>query len=103
MSTCARTLLRVQAYSPRDPLIWADTQIRLSPFYDLSSQLPYPELIDQRVAMKIGDEYEIPLIGFSEWQALATGCASWPMCCLLLSRKLTVKRSLRGSLAKIIA
>jgi len=35
--------------------------------------------IDQMIAMKIGDEYEIPLIGFSEWQALATGCASWPM------------------------
>jgi serine/threonine-protein kinase HipA len=50
-------------------------EIRLSPLYDLSSQLPYPELIDQRVAMKIGDEYDIPLIGFSEWQALASACA----------------------------
>jgi hypothetical protein len=30
---------------------------------------------DQRVAMKIGDEYDIPLIGFSEWQALASACA----------------------------
>ena len=56
-------------------LIGADNQIRLSPLYDLSSQLPYPELIDQRVAMKIGDEYDIPLIGFSEWQALASACA----------------------------
>jgi serine/threonine-protein kinase HipA len=56
-------------------LIGADNQIRLSPLYDLSSQLPYPELIDQRVAMKIGDEYNIPLIGFSEWQALASACA----------------------------
>jgi len=55
-------------------LIGADNQIRLSPFYDLSSQLPYPKLIDQRVAMKIGDEYDIPLIGFSEWQALASAC-----------------------------
>jgi serine/threonine-protein kinase HipA len=54
-------------------LIGADNQIRLSPLYDLSSQLPYPELIDQRVSMKIGDEYDIPLIGFSEWQALAEG------------------------------
>ena len=56
-------------------LIAADNQIRLSPLYDLSSQLPYPELIDQRVAMKIGDEYNIPLIGFNEWQALASACA----------------------------
>jgi len=56
-------------------LIGADNQIRLSPLYDLSSQLPYPELIDQRVAMKIGDQYDIPLIGFREWQALASACA----------------------------
>jgi len=25
--------------------------------------------------MKIGDEYNIPLIGISEWQALASACA----------------------------
>ena len=25
--------------------------------------------------MKIGDKYDIPLIGFSEWQALASACA----------------------------
>ena len=56
-------------------MIAADNQIRLSPLYDLSSQLPYPELIDQRVAMKIGDEYNIPLIGFSEWRALASACS----------------------------
>jgi serine/threonine-protein kinase HipA len=56
-------------------LIGAGDEIRLSPLYDLSSQLPYPELIDQRVAMKIGDEYDIPLIGLSEWQALASTCA----------------------------
>jgi hypothetical protein len=24
--------------------------------------------------MKIGDEYDLPLIGFSEWQALASAC-----------------------------
>ena len=56
-------------------LIGVGDEIRLSPLYDLSSQLPYPELIDQRVAMKIGDEYDIPLIGFSEWRALASACA----------------------------
>jgi serine/threonine-protein kinase HipA len=56
-------------------LIGAGDEIRLSPLYDLSSQLPYPELIDQRVAMKIGDTYDIPLIGFGEWQALASACA----------------------------
>jgi serine/threonine-protein kinase HipA len=56
-------------------LIGAGDEIRLSPLYDSSSQLPYPELIDQRLSMKIGDEYDIPRIGFSEWQALASACA----------------------------
>ena len=31
-------------------LIGADDEIRLAPLYDLSSQLPYPDLIAQRVA-----------------------------------------------------
>ncbi|HMI73794.1 MAG TPA: type II toxin-antitoxin system HipA family toxin [Steroidobacteraceae bacterium] len=56
-------------------LIGAGDEVRLSPLYDLSSQLPYPELIEQRVAMKIGDHYDIPLIGFTEWQSLALECA----------------------------
>ena len=55
-------------------LIGASDEVRLSPLYDLSSQLPYPELIEQRVAMKIGDHYDIPLIGFTEWQSLALEC-----------------------------
>ena len=28
--------------------------------------------------MKIGDHYDIPLIGFTEWQALASACAVNP-------------------------
>jgi serine/threonine-protein kinase HipA len=56
-------------------LISSDDEIRLSPLYDLSSQLTYPELIEQRVAMSIGDQYDIPLIGFTEWQALASACS----------------------------
>jgi serine/threonine-protein kinase HipA len=59
-------------------LISEGNEVRLSPLYDLSSQLPYPELIEQRVAMKIGDHYDIPLIGFTEWQALASACAVNP-------------------------
>ena len=55
-------------------LISAADEIRLSPLYDLSSQLTYPELIKQRVAMKIGDQYDIPLIGYKEWQLLASAC-----------------------------
>jgi len=59
-------------------LISESNEVRLSPLYDLSSQLPYPELIEQRVAMRIGDHYDIPLIGFTEWQALASACAVNP-------------------------
>src|SRR6202041_2344857 len=65
-------------------LIGAGDEVRLSPLYDLSSQLPYPELIEQRVAMKIGDHYDIPLIGFTEWQLLASACAVNPE--ILLNR-----------------
>jgi serine/threonine-protein kinase HipA len=55
-------------------LIGAGNQVRLAPLYDLSSQLPYPELIEQRVAMKIGDRYEIPLIDLTDWRKLAAAC-----------------------------
>jgi serine/threonine-protein kinase HipA len=59
-------------------LIGAGDEVRLSPLYDLSSQLPYPEFIEQNFAMKIGDYYEIPLIGLTEWQSLASECAVNP-------------------------
>jgi|HubBroStandDraft_1064217.scaffolds.fasta_scaffold40603_2 serine/threonine-protein kinase HipA len=59
-------------------LIGAGDEVRLSPLYDLSSQLPYKELIDQRLAMKIGDHYDIPLIGSTAWQSLASACAVNP-------------------------
>ena len=59
-------------------LIGADNQVLLSPLYDLSSQLPYPELIDQRVSMKIGGEYSIPLIGLAEWHKQALACGLDP-------------------------
>lgn len=55
-------------------LIGAGNEIRLAPLYDLSSQLPYPELIEQRVAMKIGDRYDIPLIDLTDWRKLAAAC-----------------------------
>lgn len=55
-------------------LIGAGDEIRLAPLYDLSSQLPYPELIEQRVAMKIGDHYDIWRIGMADWSKLARTC-----------------------------
>jgi serine/threonine-protein kinase HipA len=56
-------------------LIGAGDEIRLAPLYDVSSQLPYPELISQRVAMKIGDHYDIALVTSTDWRTLARSCA----------------------------
>jgi serine/threonine-protein kinase HipA len=55
-------------------LIGARDEIRLAPLYDLSSQLPYSELINQRVAMKIGDHYDIGRVGIADWRKLARAC-----------------------------
>jgi serine/threonine-protein kinase HipA len=55
-------------------LIGGGDEIRLAPLYDLSSQLPYPELIEQRVAMKIGDHYDIRRVGIADWHKLARAC-----------------------------
>ncbi len=56
-------------------LIDAGDEIRLAPLYDLSSQLPYPELISQRVAMKIGEHYDFARVTPADWRALARSCA----------------------------
>ncbi len=56
-------------------LIGAGDEVRLAPLYDLSSQLPYPELIAQRVAMKIGDHYDFALVTAADWRTLARSCA----------------------------
>jgi serine/threonine-protein kinase HipA len=55
-------------------LIGAGDEIRLAPLYDLSSQLPYSELIAQRVAMKIGDYHDIWRVGIADWRKLARTC-----------------------------
>jgi serine/threonine-protein kinase HipA len=55
-------------------LIGAGDEIRLAPLYDLSSQLPYAELIEQRASMKIGDHYDIRRVGLADWRKLARNC-----------------------------
>jgi serine/threonine-protein kinase HipA len=55
-------------------LIDAGDAIRLAPLYDLSSQLPYPELIKQRVSMKIGEHYDIAAVSLPDWQDVARSC-----------------------------
>lgn len=52
-------------------LIGAADEIRLTPLYDVSSQLPYPDLVAQRVSMKIGEHYDIPRVTLADWRKLA--------------------------------
>jgi len=56
-------------------LVGTGDEVRLAPFYDLSSQLPYPDLIKPKVAMKIGAHYDIPRIDAKDWRILARNCA----------------------------
>jgi serine/threonine-protein kinase HipA len=56
-------------------LIAPEDEVRLAPLYDLSSQLPYPDLIAQRVAMKIGEHCDIARVGREDWQKVAQACA----------------------------
>ncbi len=56
-------------------LIDAGDEIRLAPLYDLSSQLPYPDLVAQRLSMKIGDHYEFARVSAADWRKLARACA----------------------------
>lgn len=52
-------------------LVAAADEIRLAPLYDISSQLPYPELVGQRVSMKIGDHYDIARVSKADWRKFA--------------------------------
>ncbi len=56
-------------------LIGAGDEMRLAPLYDLSSQLPYPDLIAQRLSMKIGDHYDFARVTPADWRTLARSCA----------------------------
>lgn len=49
--------------------------MRLAPLHDLTSQLPYPDLIAQKVAMRIGEHYDIARVGREDWQQVALSCA----------------------------
>jgi serine/threonine-protein kinase HipA len=55
-------------------LIGAGDEVRLAPLYDLASQLPYPDLIGQRVSMRIGEHYDIDRVTLADWRGLAQAC-----------------------------
>ena len=56
-------------------LIGAADEIRLAPLYDISSQLPYQELVAQRMSMKIGDYYDVARVSIADWRKLARTCS----------------------------
>jgi serine/threonine-protein kinase HipA len=56
-------------------LLDAMDQARLAPLYDVSSQLPYTDLVAPRVSTKIGDHYDIARVRIGDWRKLAGACA----------------------------
>lgn len=54
-------------------LLAGGPEVRLAPVYDIASILPYDDVDFQKVklAMKIGDEYELSQIGLHQWQKFA--------------------------------
>jgi serine/threonine-protein kinase HipA len=54
-------------------LLAGGPQVRLAPLYDIASILPYDDVDIQKIklAMKIGGEYKLSLIGLRDWQKFA--------------------------------
>ncbi len=54
-------------------LIGSGGMVRLAPLYDIASILPYPNIDPRKakMAMKIGDRYELVDISFNDWRKLA--------------------------------
>jgi serine/threonine-protein kinase HipA len=54
-------------------LLGGGPHVRLAPFYDVASILPYDEFDMQKLklAMKVGGEYKLGLIGLRQWQKFA--------------------------------
>ena len=54
-------------------LLGQNGAVRLAPFYDLASILPYPsvDISKVKLAMKVGGEYRLQNIGLRHWQKLA--------------------------------
>ena len=61
------------AHAKNFSLLLGGRRIRLAPLYDVASILPYDEFDMHKVelAMKIGGEYKLSLIGLRQWQKFA--------------------------------
>lgn len=60
-------------HAKNDALLLAGRSVRLAPFYDIASALPYSELYEAKVrlAMKIGSYDRVSVIRRSAWERLA--------------------------------
>lgn len=61
------------AHAKNFSLLLGGRRVRLAPLYDVASTLPYDEfdLRKVKLAMKIGGEYKLSLIGLRQWQKFA--------------------------------
>lgn len=61
------------AHAKNYSLLLNGPNVRLAPLYDIASILPYDEfdLRKAKLAMKIGGEYKLSLIGLRQWQKFA--------------------------------
>ena len=61
------------AHAKNFSLLLSGRRIRLAPFYDIASILPYDEfdLRKVKLAMKIGGEHKLTQVGLREWQKFA--------------------------------
>ena len=61
------------AHAKNYSLLLSGPNVRLAPLYDIASILPYEEvdLRKAKLAMKIGGEYKVELIGLRQWQKFA--------------------------------
>ncbi|MGX1060110.1 serine/threonine-protein kinase HipA [Bradyrhizobium japonicum] len=61
------------AHAKNYSLLLSGPDVRLAPLYDIASILPYHEvdLRKAKLAMKIGGEYKVELIGLRQWQKFA--------------------------------
>jgi len=61
------------AHAKNYSLLLSGPDIRLAPLYDIASILPYEEvdLRKAKLAMKIGGEHKVELIGLRQWQKFA--------------------------------
>ena len=61
------------AHAKNYSLLLNGPDVRLAPLYDIASILPYEavDLHEAKLAMKIGGEYKLDLIGLRQWQKFA--------------------------------